>query len=157
VSFTGLWQEEAENLFCQIKSLVKQVQESFASDPARKPCSEHSIIECILSEDAVVRELNARYRKKDAPTNVLSFPQDSLDQVEGFSLFGSVILAYETVRREAQEQRKSFLHHSMHLILHGILHLFGCDHETSAEAETMETLERQILATLEVPDPYGSP
>ncbi|WP_119167445.1 rRNA maturation RNase YbeY [Algihabitans albus] len=106
-----------------------------------------------LSDDAEVRRLNAAYRGKNRPTNVLSFPDGTADPAGSIAL-GDVVLAYETVAREAVEQKKSLTDHLSHLTVHGVLHLLGWDHETGPEAEAMEALERRILAGLGVRDPY---
>ena len=95
--------------------------------------------------------LNRDYRGKDYATNVLSFPYES-----GTTLSGDLVLCLPVLEREAQEQGKSLEAHSAHLIVHGMLHLQGYDHETGrAEAKRMEALEREILADLGYPDPYG--
>ncbi len=106
-----------------------------------------------LSDDARVRDLNATYCGKDRPTNVLSFPDGSTDP-SGIVMLGDIILAYETVAREAVEQGKSLTDHLSHLTVHAVLHLLGWDHQTTPEAEAMETLERQILGDLGIADPY---
>ncbi len=112
-----------------------------------------------LSSDAEVAALNAQYRGKNAPTNVLSFP--AADLPGGDCVFGArrplgdIILAYETVAREAADDNKPPLHHLSHLVIHGLLHLAGYDHETDQEAARMEQIEREILAGLGVPDPYS--
>lgn len=111
-----------------------------------KPGAEVSIV---LADDEFVRELNHKYRDKDKPTNVLSFPADE----EG--TLGDVILAYETIEAEAAAQDKQFDHHLMHLIIHGILHLIGHDHESEKEAEHMESIEIRILESFGVKNPYA--
>ena len=108
----------------------------------------------VLADDAAVRALNRRHRGKDAPTNVLSFPPAFLPPA-GPRPLGDVILALETVRREAAEQGKTGADHLRHLVVHGVLHLSGYDHEIEAEAEEMEALERAVLAGLGVADPYA--
>ncbi len=110
-----------------------------------------------LTDDASIRTLNRTWRGFDKPTNVLSFP--AADQPEGVlpHLLGDVIVACETLRREAAEEQKAPADHLAHLVVHGTLHLMGFDHETDDEAETMEALERQILAGLGIDDPYGLP
>jgi probable rRNA maturation factor len=105
----------------------------------------------LLTDDAAVQDLNARFRGKDQPTNVLSFP--ALDNPE--RLLGDVALAYETCVREAAEQGKSLAAHLQHLVAHGVLHLVGYEHDVDADAEIMEALERRILAALGVADPYA--
>ena len=114
-----------------------------------------SELSVIFSDDAHARALNARWRGKDAPTNVLSFPAFPHGRRGALPpLLGDVVLAAETVAREAEAEGKPVAHHITHLIVHGILHLIGYDHETDAEAEEMEELERHILAGLQIPDPY---
>ena len=104
----------------------------------------------LLADDARLRDLNRAFRGKDQPTNVLSFPAPP-----HMGMLGDVALAFETCAREAQEQGKSFRDHAAHLILHGVLHLHGLDHEHGeAEAERMEALERRILAEIGIADPY---
>lgn len=110
----------------------------------------------VLADDAVVRALNRDHRGKDSPTNVLSFPPGFAPPA-GARPLGDVILALETVRREAEEQGKAAVDHLRHLVVHGVLHLSGYDHMTEAEAEEMEDLERAVLAGLGVADPYAEP
>jgi probable rRNA maturation factor len=109
-------------------------------------------ITILLTDDATVRDLNARFRGKDAATNVLSFPSPETARPH----LGDVALAYGVCAREAEAQGKRLEHHLMHLTAHGVLHLLGYDHQTDAEAEAMEALERRILAGLDAPDPYGA-
>jgi probable rRNA maturation factor len=106
----------------------------------------------VLAEDEAVRALNRHWRGQDKPTNVLSFPV--AQATEGPRLLGDVVLAYETVAREANEQGKSLADHVSHLVVHGTLHLLGHDHDKEDDAERMEHLERRILAMLGVADPY---
>ncbi len=110
-----------------------------------------------LSSDAQVAELNGSYRGKPAPTNVLSFPAVPMLPVDGEPRFlGDIVLALETMRREAAELKLPLEHHMQHLAVHGILHLLGYDHETDDEAQAMESLEIRILARLGIPDPYAA-
>jgi probable rRNA maturation factor len=104
----------------------------------------------LLTDDATVRDLNARFRGKDAATNVLSFPAPP--NLEHH--LGDVALAYGTCAREAVEQDKPLAHHLQHLVAHGVLHLLGYDHISDDEAEAMEGLERVVLSGIGVPDPY---
>jgi probable rRNA maturation factor len=110
-----------------------------------------------LSSDANVRVLNATYRGMDKPTNVLSFPaQAGMASEPGAPAFlGDIVLAAETVLAEAENLGIPPAHHFQHLVVHGLLHLLGFDHEADAEAERMERLERMILARLGIPDPYA--
>jgi probable rRNA maturation factor len=107
-----------------------------------------------LADDALVHDLNARFRKVDRPTNVLSFPSGEVPETGAY--LGDVILAAETLHREAVVDGKPADHHFAHLALHGILHLMGHDHETDEDAIRMEALETAILADLGIPDPYLS-
>jgi probable rRNA maturation factor len=107
----------------------------------------------LLTDDETVRDLNARFRGKDNPTNVLSFPAAPMPGA-GPSPLGDIVLAFETCAAEAGAQGKSLSDHMTHLIVHGVLHLLGRDHEDDAEAETMEAEERAILAGLGIADPY---
>jgi probable rRNA maturation factor len=103
-----------------------------------------------LTDDATVQDLNARFRGKDSPTNVLSFPPP--DAFPGF--LGDIVLAFDTVAREADEQGKALTDHARHLLAHGLFHLLGYDHETEADAAVMEGKERALLMALGGPDPY---
>lgn len=113
----------------------------------------------VLSGDDRVRELNARFRGRDAATNVLSFPAFDADEpgvraAGAPVLLGDVVLAHGVVSREARERHKSVSDHLSHLIVHGVLHLLGHDHMTDQEAERMEAMETGILAGLGISDPY---
>lgn len=122
----------------------------------------------VLTNDAAVREMNRQFRTKDAPTNVLSFPaHDSIralraalaapdgdPMLEDAGYLGDMILARETIEREAEEQGKSVKDHFCHLLVHGTLHLLGYDHISNAEAEEMESLEISILKELSIANPY---
>jgi probable rRNA maturation factor len=97
--------------------------------------------------------LNQTYRGKDKPTNVLSFPFEVPDEVP-LNLLGDLIICADVVAKEATEQGKPLFDHWAHMVVHGCLHLIGFDHINDADAEEMEGLERQILARLEIADPY---
>lgn len=111
-------------------------------------------ISLVFAADAFVQSLNAEHRGKDAPTNVLSFPNGFEAPAGAPRLLGDVVLARETIAREAAEQDKSVADHVAHMLIHGILHLCGWDHETAGEAQSMEALEVELLARLGIPDPY---
>jgi len=106
----------------------------------------------LLTDDAGVQDLNARFRDKDRPTNVLSFPAAE----SAFPHLGDVVLGHAYCAAEAEAQGKTLPDHLSHLVVHGVLHLLGRDHEDDDEAEEMEAEEREILASLGVSDPYKS-
>ena len=97
------------------------------------------------------RALNRSYRGKDYATNVLTFP---LHEAESRDVEADIVVCLPVVAREAVEQRKTFVHHCAHLIVHGTLHACGYDHEDAADAEAMEALERTVLARFRIGDPY---
>jgi len=106
----------------------------------------------VLTDDSTMRLLNRAWRRIDAATNVLSFPARSAGGEP--PLIGDIVLAYETIAREARAERKPFVHHIAHLAVHGFLHLVGYDHERKQDADAMERLERDVLRRLGIPDPY---
>ena len=117
----------------------------------------------LLTSDAEIHALNREWRERDRPTNVLSFPMLERGELLALAgdgppvLLGDIALAHETCAREAAEKGVPLADHAAHLIIHGLLHLAGHDHETSAEdAEAMEALEVKALAILGVADPYGA-
>ncbi|MFC4256055.1 rRNA maturation RNase YbeY [Altererythrobacter xixiisoli] len=115
----------------------------------------------LFTSDAEVHTLNREWRDRDKPTNVLSFPMLTAEEVQDLAaegppeLFGDIALAFETCAREAAEKLVPLEHHAAHLIVHGLLHLAGHDHETSAaDADAMEALETKALAIIGIADPY---
>ncbi len=142
------------------RAAVAALRETPHAELADKPVAVEISVK--LSDDAEIQSLNAAYRYKDKPTNVLSFPMlapDLIDTVsntdDGEVLLGDIILGYETCAREAQERGISLADHATHLIIHGTLHLVGYDHEQDAEAEGMEAMETRALASIGLADPYG--
>lgn len=116
----------------------------------------------LFTTDTEVHNLNLDWRERDKPTNVLSFPMLSRDELLDLAsdgppvMLGDLALAYETCTREAEDKSISLAHHAAHLIIHGLLHLAGYDHEIStADAERMESLEIAALASMGIADPYG--
>ena len=113
----------------------------------------------MLTDDSGIRTLNLNWRGIDKPTNVLSFPALPPTGAGGPDdaprMLGDIAIAYETTRREADDEQKPFDHHLSHLAIHGFLHLIGYDHENDDDAEAMEALEAEILAQLGIPDPYA--
>ena len=110
----------------------------------------------LLAGDSYVAKLNAQYRGRKGPTNVLSFPGDFSNAARARAplALGDLVIAYGVAAREAKRAGKPLRHHLAHLVVHGVLHLLGYDHERDADARKMESLEAAVLGTLGVPDPY---
>lgn len=143
------WQAEPD-----AEALVQRAIEAAAQRATAS--AEAAEVAIVLTDDSGIQTLNRDWRGIDRPTNVLSFPAT---QATGATaqprMLGDIAIAYEITRREAENENKPFAHHLSHLAVHGYLHLVGYDHETDADAERMEDLERTILASLGVPDPYA--
>lgn len=133
-----------------IEAAVCQVADAVARAPQLGLRGERSAV-VALADDVTVRRLNHTYRGKDAATNVLSFPVGDRNE----PALGDIILAFETVRHEADDLGITALAHVQHLVVHGLLHLLGFDHESDAEAIAMERHETDILASIGVADPYA--
>lgn len=129
------------------------IVEAVLAETAARPAG-HVELALRLDSDQGIRELNRLWRGRDAPTNVLSFPAGP-GPARGSRHLGDIVLAYETTLGEAEAEAKSLADHATHLVVHGVLHLLGHDHERETEAEAMEALEVQALARLGVADPYG--
>lgn len=114
------------------------------------------VVAALFTDDASIAAINAEWRGKDKPTNVLSFPTpDDMPVPDGEPRpLGDLVLAHGVITREAEEQGKTLRDHTAHLIVHGTLHLLGFDHEDDEEAEEMEALETRILKGLGISDPY---
>lgn len=121
---------------------------------AAPPPIDPAELSIVLADNALVQTLNSTYRGKDVPTNVLSFPQEPIVLPGIPAPLGDVFLAFETIASEASAQGKTLNDHVTHLVVHGVLHIVGFDHETDSDAETMEDLERRILGVMGVADPY---
>ncbi|MGL4487825.1 MAG: rRNA maturation RNase YbeY [Rhizobiaceae bacterium] len=144
------WPQEAE-----LEALVLSALGA-AEKELRLSADHPSEVSFLFTDDATIQGINNEWRGKDKPTNVLSFPAFQLRPgMAPKPLLGDIILALETVQGEAVEEHKSFNHHLTHLVVHGLLHLFGYDHEDEGDAEVMEGLERKILNALAIPDPYA--
>jgi probable rRNA maturation factor len=122
-----------------------------AAAAARAPKLDGAVA-LLLADDDAVRDLNKRFRRQDKPTNVLSFPSGE----EGPGFLGDIAIAFGVCAREAEENRTSVEGYAAHLIVHGLLHLVGYDHEDQADAEIMEALESEILDALGVYNPYAA-
>jgi probable rRNA maturation factor len=172
LSLTVLSQAGDWSAFADCDAAVRAAADALAAHPRceRAQGAEACVV---LADDALVQPLNRSYRGKDAPTNVLSFPfqpppgaraPDDIDDDGIVSVMtgpeprqlGDVVLAVETVTREASTQAVPPVHHLQHLVVHGLLHLMGFGHETDAQAEVMEGLEVEILASLGIGDPYAA-
>lgn len=122
---------------------------------AELPAKAKTSLSILLTDDDEMRKLNAGWRAKDKPTNVLSFPaENAVDPAKPPAYLGDVALGLATCRREAREQKKTLADHVTHLVVHGVLHLIGYDHMDDEQAEAMEPLETQILAGMGIADPY---
>ena len=117
------------------------------------PDSDLEVSVCLTNDDAI-QDLNKKYRDKDKPTNVLSFPQYDDAEHGMAAMLGDIVLSYDTVIKEAKEQKKPFKDHYTHLLVHGCLHLAGYNHESDADADEMESLEISILDSLNIQNPY---
>ena len=126
-----------------------------AADMAGIPLLDGAELGLLLSDDDHVKSVNQEWRGIDQPTNVLSFPAVEVAKLARAPFLGDIIIAYETVDREAKAEGKAFADHYAHLVVHGFLHLLGFDHINEADADTMEALEIKILAGLDIPDPYA--
>jgi probable rRNA maturation factor len=121
-----------------------------ASVDARK-----GVVALLFTDDGTIAGINAEWRGKDKPTNVLSFPAPDMPVPAGEPRpLGDIVLAHGVIAREAAEQGKTLHDHTAHLIVHGVLHLLGFDHENGEDAEAMEQLEASILKGLGISDPY---
>ena len=143
-----LWDEQPD-IDIALRSAIAEASVDVATKDAE--------LAIVLTDDARIRALNRVWRGFDKPTNVLSFSAEDRRSGEGApALLGDIVIAYETSKREALAQNTPFLHHLAHLTVHGFLHLRGYDHAAEDEAEIMERLERQILARLDIADPYAA-
>jgi probable rRNA maturation factor len=140
---SGLWKEPRV-----VRSLLRRA----VNEAAAAVSTSGAELAIVLTNDSAIRLLNRDWRGTDAATNVLSFPAQNTSGEP--PLLGDIVLAYETIAREARDEGKPFAHHVAHLTVHGFLHLNGYDHQRSKDADEMEQLERKILRRLAIPDPY---
>ena len=138
---------EAENWTLRAAEAALRTPAAFALAPGIGGLLDVTIL---LTDDDSSADLNGRFLGKTGPTNVLSFPAPATARPH----LGDIALAFGVCAREAEVQEKTLSHHLAHLTVHGVLHLLGWDHLTDAEADAMEGLERDILASFHVPDPY---
>lgn len=129
---------------------------SAALEELGRTASTASELSLLFTDDEHIAVLNRDWRGKDKPTNVLSFPAFEMAPGDPLPpLLGDIVIASETVFSEAALEGKPVEYHLTHLVVHGFLHLLGYDHESEEDADEMEALERQVLARLAIPDPYG--
>jgi probable rRNA maturation factor len=148
---------------------VKAVLQQAIGEAAAMAATSGGELAIVLTDDSAIRALNRDWRGKDQPTNVLSFPAHAPalgrsraharagEPQSGIRLLGDIVIAYETMAREAMAEGRPFRHHLAHLAVHGFLHLLGHDHAKDAQAGAMEALEIAVLARLDVPNPYLTP
>ena len=155
ISFQSeLWEKDPEFSLEDIRLVLNTARNHF---PLFR---QQGHVDIVLGDDLFLQELNASYRSKNKPTNVLSFPQEELQKgtylpCDEFMLLGDIVLSYPTIKAEALDQKKPFHNHLKHLVVHGFLHLLGFDHEETSDAEEMEALEIKILESLNIPNPYS--
>ena len=140
--------------FPRARTIARETVGACIDEVEIPPCEGASVSLC-LSDDARVRQLNARWRGTDKPTNVLAFPAARARGLGEAAVLGDIAVAYETMAREAEAIGVALADHYRHLVAHGFLHLMGYDHQTDEEAGRMEALETRILARLGVADPYA--
>jgi probable rRNA maturation factor len=153
----------ASNLWlgiCQASQWIEIAEQCVSAVFREIAWAYESDVSLVLADDLYIQKLNKKYRKKDVPTNVLSFPQILFEKPAVLpknaeeTLLGDVVLSFETVLKESMQFGLHFLEHVSHLVVHGVLHLFGFDHVTSSDREVMETLEISILSRLGFENPY---
>lgn len=137
-----------------VVGLEALVQRVISTALAQAGAGRDAEVSLLLCDDAAIRRLNADWRGQDKPTNVLSFPAAG-PPPGGPPVLGDIAVAWETTRREADQEGKTLEAHLAHLLVHGVLHLLGHDHATDPQAEAMEGLERRILERLGIADPYA--
>lgn len=148
------WDAQGFDLDAHTESTIQHV----LAQAMPSHCS-HVEVSVVLCDDGFIQDLNRDYRHKDSPTNVLSFPQTEPDEIESpmpALHLGDIIVSFDTMQREAEEQGKNFRDHYTHMLVHGCLHLLHYDHETDEDAEEMEALEIDILSRLDIKNPYAT-
>ncbi|MEE2689651.1 MAG: rRNA maturation RNase YbeY [Pseudomonadota bacterium] len=140
-----------ENALPEVASLVQLAAHTTWASLGRGPAAE---VNLVLSDDEAVQKLNADYRGRDQPTNVLSFPMREKMEPDASVHLGDIVLSYGTVAFEASRDRKKVEAHLSHLVIHGLLHLLGHCHSNELEAEKMERIEISIMSALGYPNPF---
>lgn len=138
-----------DNRWESVLDLEKQIRDIISLSMDEVAIENKSVeISIVLCNDEFIRILNKDYLGKDKATNVLSFPQDD------DYLLGDIVVSFDMVKKEAKESDKEFIHHFMHMICHGFLHLLGYDHQEEEEAEAMEAIEIKVLRKICIKNPY---
>jgi probable rRNA maturation factor len=158
ISHSSKWDAYIEEL----ESIIYKLCEACFNTLKLDSYVEHVELAILLGDDEFIQELNTRFRKKDAPTNVLSFPGEEIDYkdpssiktMDGYILLGDIAFSYETIVKESIEQGKLFINHFQHMFVHGLLHLLGYDHIEDDDAKVMEQLEIAILNKFGITSPY---
>ena len=132
---------------------AQTVRDAIAAAAATLSTADNEV-SILLTDDKAIRLLNREWRGIDKPTNVLSFPAATTKASVRMPLFGDIVMAYETLKQECDDEDRIFLHHLAHLTVHGFLHLIGYDHQVEAQAEEMEGLESKIMTRMQMPDPH---
>ncbi|WP_440053885.1 rRNA maturation RNase YbeY [Pseudoalteromonas sp. T1lg65] len=140
-------------LACHFDQIPSEAQFQLWAEKALEQFRDDAELTIRIADEDESQSLNSQYRGKDKPTNVLSFPFDAPPGIE-LPLIGDLIICPQVVYSESVEQEKAFHDHFAHMVIHGCLHLLGFDHINEQDAVEMETLEKQILATLDIADPY---
>ena len=151
---TSLWDNFEKDLALFLEELSSTLEKHLMFTHTKK-----TELNIVFSNNSEVHNLNKTYRHKDSPTNVLSFTNLFLDDLENAKPeedlnLGDVILAYETIEQESKTEDKEFISHTKHLVIHGVLHVLGYDHMDEEEAKEMESLEIQILQEFNINNPY---
>jgi probable rRNA maturation factor len=158
IAFPG-WQEKLPDVEERCRAAASVAFVAGISGHALAKRNSPLLLDILLTDDAEMQELNRDWRGQDKPTNVLSFAalddDGPLPPAPVPVALGDIAVAFETVEREAQEQGKAFADHLAHMIVHGVLHLLGYDHQDEATALVMEKLERTVLTGMGAPDPYA--
>ncbi len=127
---------------------------NFSSHPIILP-NKRTTLSIVATDNAHMCKLNADFRNKPIPTNILSFSDGSIDQTGDEFHLGDIFLGYEIINKEAKTQNIPLKNHLKHLIVHGVLHLLGYDHEDEIQAQIMENKEKKILGIFNIPNPYS--
>lgn len=152
------WKKE----LIKIEDIAHKVSEAVFAITGFDQFADHIEFSMILTDDKQIQLLNKDYRGMDKATNVLSFPAEdifpknfkNIPTLEGFILIGDIVFAYETLKSESENLGKTFESHFFHLLVHGLLHLLGYDHETDEDADAMEGMEINILSKFNIKSPY---